>query len=233
MSHAGELPDSVCEAAGKSNLPKRGYDTDSVSKLTLRPAYLSDAKRGGEICFEAFKTIAERHAFPPDFPSADAATNLHSQIIARPDVYSVVAELDGRVVGSNFLWEAGAVAGVGPITVEPAVQDFAVRRRLIEAVLERARLQEDPAVRLVQAAYHNRSMGLYTKLGSSPVSRCQSCKGPRSACASMAIPYVLQLRRTWSRQTRSAAAFTGTTALLSFATRCCVARLPSWSVPGA
>src|SRR4051812_22295971 len=146
MSHAGKFSDSVCEAAGKSNLPKGGYDTDSVSKLTLRPAYLSDAKRGGEICFEAFKTIAERHAFPPDFPSADAATNLLSQIIARPDVYSVVAELDGRVVGSNFLWEAGAVAGVGPITIEPAVQDFAVGRRLMEAVLERARRQEHLAV---------------------------------------------------------------------------------------
>jgi predicted N-acetyltransferase YhbS len=165
MSQARAFSNSVSEAAGKPNLPERGYGTHSASKLTLRRASLRDAPRTGEICFQAFKTIAERHAFPPDFPSADAATNLFSQIIARPDVYSVVAELDGRVVGSNFLWEAGAVAGVGPITVEPAVQDSAVGRRLMEAVLERARLQEHPAVRLVQAAYHNRTMALYTKLG--------------------------------------------------------------------
>jgi hypothetical protein len=34
----------------------------------------------------------------------------------------VVAEIDGRVVGSNFLDERGPVRGVGPITVDPAAQ---------------------------------------------------------------------------------------------------------------
>jgi hypothetical protein len=40
-------------------------------------------------------------------------------LLAREDVYSVVAEADGRVVGSNFLWENGTIAGVGPITIDP------------------------------------------------------------------------------------------------------------------
>jgi len=80
-------------------------------------------------------------------------------------VYSAVAEIDGRVVGSNFLWETAAVAGVGPITIAPAVQNASVGRRLMDDVLQRARERNFAGVRLVQAAYHNRSLSLYTKLG--------------------------------------------------------------------
>jgi hypothetical protein len=69
------------------------------------------------------------------------------------------------VVGSNFLWEGDPVAGVGPITVDPAEQNKAIGRQLMEAVLERARQQGISTVRLVQAAYHSRSLSLYTKLG--------------------------------------------------------------------
>lgn len=76
-----------------------------------------------------------------------------------------MAELDGRVVGSNFLDERSTVAGIGPIAVDPAVQDRAVGRQLMENVLERAAQRRFPGVRLVQAAYHNRSLCLYAKLG--------------------------------------------------------------------
>jgi len=86
-------------------------------------------------------------------------------LLSRSDIHAVIAERDGRVVGSNFLWEADAVAGVGPITVEPAEQNTAIGRQLMEAVLERARQHGIQAVRLVEAAYHARSLSLYTKLG--------------------------------------------------------------------
>jgi hypothetical protein len=86
-------------------------------------------------------------------------------LLSRPDIHAVIAETDGRVVGSNFLWEADPVVGVGPITVDPGVQNKAIGRQLMGAVLERARQQGISAVRLVQAAYHSRSLSLYTKLG--------------------------------------------------------------------
>jgi predicted N-acetyltransferase YhbS len=133
--------------------------------LLLRPATPSDAAVAGKICHDAFKTIAEHHGFPPDFPSPEVAVGLIDHLISRADVHSVIAEAGGRVVGSNFLWEDDNVAGVGPITVEPGQQNAAVGRRLMEAVLERARKQRIAAVRLVQAAYHTRSLSLYTKLG--------------------------------------------------------------------
>lgn len=133
--------------------------------VELRAATSTDAAALGRICYDAFKTIAERHEFPPDFPSADVAIELMGELASRTDVHGLVAEIGGRVVGSNFLWERDPIAGVGPITVDPAVQNGAIGRRLMQAVLERANRAGFRAVRLVQAAYHSRSLSLYTKLG--------------------------------------------------------------------
>ncbi|WP_119305118.1 GNAT family N-acetyltransferase [Dongia deserti] len=132
---------------------------------TLRAATAADTAAAGVICYEAFKTIAERHNFAPDFPDPETAMGLMEHLVSREDIYGVVAEAAGRVVGSNFLWEDGVVAGVGPITIDPAAQNNGLGRRLMEAVIERARERGIPSVRLLQAAYHNRSMSLYTKLG--------------------------------------------------------------------
>jgi len=133
--------------------------------VTLRPGNAEDAQRCGAICYDAFKTIAEQHNFPPDFPSPEVATALLAGLLAHPGFYAVVAELDGRVVGSNFLDERSTVAGIGPITVDPAVQNRAVGRQLMQHVLDRVTQQRCPGVRLVQAAYHNRSLSLYARLG--------------------------------------------------------------------
>lgn len=132
--------------------------------LVFRSGTAGDATACGTICYEAFKAIAEQHNFPPDFPSADVAVGLLSEILARSDVYSVVAELDGQVVGSNFLWEGDTIAGVGPITVVPTAQNVTIGRQMMESVLHRANAQRHIGVRLVQVAYHNRSLSMYTKL---------------------------------------------------------------------
>lgn len=133
--------------------------------ITLRAGKPDDAEACGVICYQAFKTISEHHNFPTDFPSPEPAIGLLSMLLAREDVYAVVAELDGKQVGSNFLWENGQVAGIGPITVDPNMQNSAIGRRLMEDVLHIASEKGFASVRLVQAAYHNRSLSLYTKLG--------------------------------------------------------------------
>lgn len=133
--------------------------------VTLRPGRPEDAERCGKICFEAFTAIAERHHFPPDFPSPEFAIELLAGLLAHPGFYAVVAEIDGRVVGSNFLDERSSIAGVGPITVDPAVQDRTVGRQLMQQVLDRAALRGFPGVRLVQTAYNSRSLALYARLG--------------------------------------------------------------------
>ena len=149
-----------------------------VADLRLRAGRSEDAERLGSICYGAFGAISEAHSFPPDFPSPEMAGGLLASMLPREDVYSVVAEADGRVVGSNFLWENGTIAGVGPITIDPDAQNVAVGRRLMEDVLRRAKERNIAGVRLVQAAYHGRSLSLYAKLGFDAREPLSNLQGP-------------------------------------------------------
>ena len=133
-------------------------------KINLRRGTIEDAAACGHIDFEAFKSISSEHNFPWD-SSLETATGIVTMMLSNPGFYSVVAEMDGKVVGSNFLDERNPVAGIGPITVDPAVQNQTVGRQLMLAVMERAAERKFAGVRLVQTAYHNRSLCLYTKLG--------------------------------------------------------------------
>jgi predicted N-acetyltransferase YhbS len=133
--------------------------------LIIRPGRTADADACGAICYHAFKGIAEQHGFPPDFPTPENAVGLMNYILSSSTVYSLVAEMDGQIVGSNFLWEEAFIAGVGPITIDPKSQNTSVGKKLMEGVLLRVQEQGLAGVRLVQAAYHNRSLSLYAKLG--------------------------------------------------------------------
>lgn len=131
--------------------------------VDIRTAQPADAEACGHIIYRAFKDIAERHGFPPDFPSEDAATGLARTFIDHPAIFGVVAERDGRVVGSNFLMEGDAIRGVGPITVDPGAQGAGIGRRLMSAVLDRG--QGAAGIRLLQDSFNTRSMALYASLG--------------------------------------------------------------------
>jgi predicted N-acetyltransferase YhbS len=133
--------------------------------IVLRPGRPPDAAACGAICFEAFKAVNDEHNFPPDFPSTEVATSVLTMLLSNPAFYSVVAERDGKIVGSNFLDERGPIAGLGPITVDPTSQNGAIGRQLMQAVLDRARERHAAGVRLLQSAFHNRSLCLYAKLG--------------------------------------------------------------------
>ncbi|HLZ13886.1 MAG TPA: GNAT family N-acetyltransferase [Candidatus Acidoferrum sp.] len=133
--------------------------------ITIRPARAEDAEECGRICHAAFTQLNVKHGFPPDFPNADVATQLLSMLFKHPGFYCVVAEAGGRLIGSNCLDERTPIAGVGPITVDPETQNKSVGRSLMQAVLKRAEEKKFPGVRLLQAAFHNRSLSLYTKLG--------------------------------------------------------------------
>lgn len=133
--------------------------------IKLRSAVPEDAEVCGRICYEAFGSVSEAHGFPSDVPSPEIAIGLLTMLIAHPGFYSLVAELDGRVVGSNFMDERSPILGVGPITVSPDVQNAGTGRMLMEDVLRRSEERSAPGIRLVQAAYHNRSLCLYAKLG--------------------------------------------------------------------
>lgn len=133
--------------------------------VTFRAGKVEDAKTCGIICYKAFKAIADQHNFPPDFPVPEITIGLMSFLLSGNNIYSVIAETDGRIIGSNFLSENGVIAGVGPITIDPDLQNATIGKQLMENVMQRAEERRFAGVRLVQAAYHNRSLSLYTKLG--------------------------------------------------------------------
>jgi predicted N-acetyltransferase YhbS len=131
--------------------------------LQLRPATPSDAEACGRIIHRAFRAIAGDHGIPSDFPSAQSAPQLAESLIDSPTVYGVVAEREGRFVGSNFLHEDDGIRGVGPITVDLQVQGLGIGRGLMKAVLERAK--DATGVRLLQDGFNMRSLALYASLG--------------------------------------------------------------------
>jgi GNAT superfamily N-acetyltransferase len=133
--------------------------------LSLRRGEAADAAAGGDICYRAFKDIAEAHNFPPDFPGPEAAAGMIGGMIGHPGVFDMVAEVDGRLVGSNFLDERNPIAGIGPVTVDPTVQNEGAGRVLMLSVMQRVQERGYAGVRLVQAGYHARSLALYLRLG--------------------------------------------------------------------
>lgn len=133
--------------------------------VTLREAVLDDWQECGRICYEAFATVATNHGFPHDFPTVESAAEPIRGLILHPGFHGVVAEVDGRIVGSTFLDERSLISAIGPVTVDPTAQNVGVGHALMLSMLDRVTEREAPGVRLVQIAYHNRSLSLYAKLG--------------------------------------------------------------------
>ena len=128
--------------------------------VTIREAAPADGAECGRIIYAAFASIANQHNFPPDFPSAVAATDVASMLIAHPGFHGLVAEEDGHIVGSNFMDQRSLVGGIGPISVDPAVQNQRVGRSLMQAMLDYAMARDHAGIRLVQAAVpHMRANG--------------------------------------------------------------------------
>jgi GNAT superfamily N-acetyltransferase len=137
--------------------------TEATEHVTLRAAEPGDAEACAQILFDAFGGIHDHHRFPRDFPVLEAATGIMGMWIPHPSIWGVVAEKDGRIVGSNFIDERDPIRGVGPITVDPKSQNLGVGRKLMETVIERG--EGAPGIRLQQDAFHMRSLALYELLG--------------------------------------------------------------------
>jgi len=130
---------------------------------SVRPITPDDSDVCGRICYQGYKELYERHGFPPAFPSVEAAQRRIKIMADHPSVFGVVGEVDGSVVGFNFLSEMDPVRAVGPLVVDPNTQGQGVGRLLMNAVMDRA--GGSASMRLVTAAYNFQSLPLYTSLG--------------------------------------------------------------------
>jgi len=135
------------------------------ANIQIRRATREDIDVLGDICYRAFCTVADQHNFPHEFPAPEAALGVVRSMISTVGFYGIVAELNGRVAGSNFMDERSTIAGIGPISVDPEVQNSGAGRAMMQHMLDRIAANRVPGVRLVQTAFHNRSFSLYAKLG--------------------------------------------------------------------
>jgi GNAT superfamily N-acetyltransferase len=134
-----------------------------VSNGVVRAATRDDADACGRIFYDAFASIATRHNLPVEPDSPEFTRFLVGRMLESEGFAGLAVERDGAVVGSAFIDERGPIAGIGPVVVDPAAQDDGVGRALMEAAVARSR--DAAGIRLVQTAYHYRSLALYAKLG--------------------------------------------------------------------
>jgi predicted N-acetyltransferase YhbS len=136
-----------------------------MTELQIRQVTGDDAGTCGRIMFDAFEALATAHNFPIEPGTPEFTDFQMKSMVATDGVFGLVAVRGDEIVGSAFQDERGAIVGIGPVSVDPAAQDVGVGRALMEALLERSREHDVPGVRVVQTAYHYRSLSLYAKLG--------------------------------------------------------------------
>ena len=136
-----------------------------TTQIELRVAEAGDIPACGTAMYEAFRDIAERHNFSPDFPSAEVAGGLLSSLLEAPDVDAFVAQQDGVIAGSIFVSRRSPVGGISIVTVDPNVQNRTIGRQLMLHGMECLEKQGHTRQQLIQAGYHSRSLCLYAKLG--------------------------------------------------------------------
>jgi GNAT superfamily N-acetyltransferase len=144
--------------------PAQAREVDAP-QIVVRTPSGDDADVCARICYDAFESIAHRHNFPVEPPAREFTHFKVCEMLASDGFVGLIAERNGEVIGSAFVDERAPVAGIGPVTVEPAAQDDGIGRILMEAALERQGKRGAVGVRLVQTAYHYRSLALYAKLG--------------------------------------------------------------------
>ena len=134
-------------------------------EVVIRTAKPEDGRASGQICYDAFSALNGTHGFPCDFPGPEAAIGALLMMFSSADFYCMVAEVGGRIMGSNCLDERSVIRGIGPISIDPAAQNLGVGRKLMQALIDRANERGAAGIRLVQAAFHNRSLSLYASMG--------------------------------------------------------------------
>ena len=87
--------------------------TAGASEITLREPGDDDVQECARICYEAFGQVDDHHRFPRDFPTVEFAAMVIGGWVRHPNVWGVLAERDGKILGSNFLDERDPIRGLG------------------------------------------------------------------------------------------------------------------------
>jgi len=133
-------------------------DTAGVRVRPLAEEDLDEADRIFRVAFGTFVRMPEPEKFSGDTDS------IRTRWKAYPGA-GLAAELDGRLVGSNFAANWGSVGFFGPLTIAPEYWDRAIAQRLLDATMELFSAWNTRHVGLFTFAQSAKHVGLYQKYG--------------------------------------------------------------------
>lgn len=121
----------------------------------------SDLKEADRIMRLAFGTFID---LPDPMSFAGDADYVYTRYHADPSA-ALVAEVDGKIAGSNFALHWGSVGVFGPLTIHPDFWDKGVARRLLEATMSLFEKWQVDHAGLFTFAQSSKHVHLYQKFG--------------------------------------------------------------------
>lgn len=129
--------------------------------VTVRPMRENDLQEADRIMRLAFGTFI---GLPDPMSFAGDADYVYTRYHADPSA-ALVAEVDGRIAGSNFALHWGSVGVFGPLTIHPDFWDKGVARRLLEQTMEIFARWQVKHAGLFTFAQSSKHVHLYQKFG--------------------------------------------------------------------
>ena len=129
--------------------------------VSVRPLLEGDLDSADRVCRMAYGTflgLADPMKFMGD------ASYVRTRWFAHPSA-AFVAEVDGKLVGSNFVTNWGSVGLFGPLTVHPDMWDKGIAKRLLEPTMSLLEKWEIKHAGLFTSAHSPKHVGLYQKFG--------------------------------------------------------------------
>src|SRR5213595_3717111 len=119
---------------------------------------LSEAKRIFHVAFGTFLGLADPMEFYAD------RDYVRTRYVSDPPA-ALGAEVEGELVGSNFVANWGSVGFFGPLTIRPDYWDRGIAKRLLEPTMEIFEKWGTKHAGLFTFAHSAKHVGLYQKFG--------------------------------------------------------------------
>jgi len=141
--------------------PEAKLDTKAKLDVAVRPLLESDIDAADRIMRLAFGTFL---GLPDPTQFMGDADYVRTRWRANPDA-AFAAEIDGRVIGSNFATNWGSVGFFGPLTVHPEFWDRGVAKLLMEPALHCFDKWGTTHAGLFTFPHSQKHVGLYQRFG--------------------------------------------------------------------
>ena len=131
--------------------------------IAVRPLLPEDQPAVAHVIFDAFRALDIRHDVPPYLVEIAQAQQVASRLFGIPKVHGYGIEDGGSIVGVGFLHNLGdAGMGISPLAVAPDAQARGIGQAILDRMMEEA---GDRSVRLLQDAFNNATLALYSRYG--------------------------------------------------------------------